>query len=639
MGNSSSLKTRVSIYQAVRQISSGNRAVRENAAAFLKMHSEVSIPILEKILNRSRDHRRQFFAAAILHKLGHPRGIQFLMGYLVWRLPSSPNISCELAEAILEIDSPEASAALLDVWPSIPIHSDNIQIHQLICKLCAEMKENRILEVLLVQAHRLPELFLKTVTVFGEQSLPYIEKLLQDKDPARRKLAVDAAKSIQSSSLYHVLVPMLRDSSPEIRDAVPAAMLGIRNAKTVVEEIEFAVLEGWSSIAAVQAITSLRKSPDKWLAPLLDRWPPSNTVNGGDTKETVLYVLSHLTTFSPDSTLIRVTVCRLLERAIDYDIAKAAMTYLAEEQPSDSALNECIVSALLPWLSAIDPNIRAVTAEALSRYGSNIGVQHEALLNSSYPRETVLHKFQVMLRGSNSDLNTPSQSVRTLKELDIFAYRPPGWDDYLQRDIVPVKISKELIRQLTNLLKNVCKEMISPSKLQNTPDLLASGIAAIRTLGEVYISNRAIISMELQKIVMQPDSLQHQIRNNYQEVTRILRSEAAASLSCVSRETSFVVFLEAACTNRLEVQLSGISALGFLGDVRAMPLLTSFLNGQEESLKPAARAAIKAVQDKNPEIITLLRASVESIDPSTLLRVVDTEGITNSKELLRHSAS
>lgn len=638
-----SLSNRILLHKAAHQISSHDRSIRDKSVSVLKMHCELSIPLLERMLNRSRDHRRQFFAAAVLHKLGHPRGMQFLTGFLLWRLPTSAFIRSELEQAILEIGTPEAASALLDVWPSIPIHSDNIQIHVLICKICSKLKEIRVLETLSTNAHRFPFLFLKTTTEFGEASLPFIERMLRDQDPIRRKIGVKAAKGIHTPSFFNLLTPLLRDTSEEVREAVPIALIEIQNTQETVEEIACAIVEGWSSIASVQTIALDHKSPDNLISPIISRWPLAEDAQHGDTQETVLYILNHLTEICPGSTEMKDVVCKLLERDIDPEIAHAAITFLAGEKLDDSFRKERAVKALTPWLSSINPIVRAVTAEALSSCGSDSGVIHEALLKSRTPSESVLHKFQVLLHSVYSETTIGQNTPRLLPFFNQNSYRPPGWNDIAASNHPSIIVSSEQLELLMRLLKNVYEEMKSHSKKRNIPDILATGVAVMRALGDVEILQKQKVCRTLQSIIMHPDMIlqsesgQEKHGNYYREVTTVLRAESAATLAQISRDAAFVTYIQAACDTKYEVKLTGVAALGYIGDVRAIAVLIPILSDSDENLQLCVKSAIRLIQEQNPDMLTLLRASQTPIAAETLLRQVETAIEIDSNELLRHS--
>ncbi len=626
------LTTRLSLLHAARQTASQHRSVRESSLALLKLHTPISISILENILNRSKDTRQQFFAATTLHQLGHSRGMQFLMGFLLWRLPASRVVCENLELAILEIGFPEASTALLDVWPSVPIRSENEQIFQMICWLCAEMKDIRLLETIYGAAHRHSNLFIETCERFGERSLPFIEKMLRDEDPIRRRLAVEAAGKVNSTYLFDLLVPALRDNSAEVRQAVPAALAACSRGADFVEKLEAALQEGWSSPAAVHILQSGNKLSYDICITILNRWPADQAHRSGDSGEPIISVLSYLSQPSIDSAVY--TVIGLLSRDITEKVAFAALSYLANNVDSPDMFSEAVLRALLPWLSSIHPKMRLAASKALAGFGCNLGAEFELLLSSQLPKDSIMQKFMTVLKSTPRQLN---MYIPTLKNS---SFAPLRYSES-RLDTTNICEGTDLCKPILLLLRRIDEEISTCRAVNSLDDLLISGIAVLRSCSAVNTPDMAPYYKALQNIVLQVDPVfEARTPSSWQSIetaTGILRIEAAAALIRISRHAGFVISIQAASHTRAEVQIAGVKALGLIGDPRAISLLLSLQVSGDESIRGCAKSAVRAIQHQNPEIVSLLRGSVRTESNEYLLRTLETGGNSEPGELLRQS--
>ena len=112
---------------------------------------------------------------------------------------------------------------------------------------------------------------------------------------------------------------------------------------------------------------------------------------------------------------------------------------------------------------------------------------------------------------------------------------------------------------------------------------------------------------------------------------------AAETLIDLYGADSFCLFLEALYSPYTEVIRTGMTALGMLGDSRALPHLRPITADDRHPCRDMAGQAIAQIQRTNPEMMSLLRGSAAAVgEPGTLLRAAyGNTGASSSDLLLR----
>jgi HEAT repeat protein len=634
------LQLQMQIWQAASRLGSPDDVERVNAMQTLYLAGHASIPALRRVV-RTPYARKQFAAAVVLHRLGEPEGMITLKEALLWRLATDLELAPELEAAFVAIGAPDAVTTLIDMWGKFSDWGDNYQALTLICRVWATLRDPRALDSLTERAQRIPELFVQTVPAFGQMAIPYMERMTREHDSQRRILAISALGGINAPRSFATLVPLLRDPDPEVRAAVPAALVtsgGTREAReTLIEAIKVA----FSSRAAIEILARLGPPPYEVLLELIARWNPQNSTPKGDTGGAVLAALSILAHAPwPNSRLIT-PLCELLKRNPGVELTARIAYVLGVRGKSGTAIDYEARDALWPLLAHADSSVREEASQALGRLGDSLGRQWVQLLADCRPQGSLLTRLETLLRGGPDASMVAAQAMQQVSQWVSRVSRetveklaaPPG------AKLAPPACAQdsrvpELLRSLLNNSLDSLFRVTTPADVEQN---LAVTVSVIRALGRVGIPAalsardgllRALRCVK-RNVVYEGNASGPFRRSEVREVGEMVRLAAAETLMELYGPESFPLLLEALYAPQMECVVTAVLALGRLGDVRALPHIQHLLNhtamesepGRMSPLAVAANQAIAAIRRTNPEMMTLLRASsAADTQIDTLLR-------------------
>lgn len=613
--------TQAQIWRAYLKLNAPDDDERFRAMEALRSHGNDSLTCLRFALRRGDSPRLQFAAAVVLHRLGDAVGITTLIEALRWRLPAEPALASELESAFIAIGSPDAVNALLTLWWSLPDWDDHNKTMESICRVWKALRDPHALDGLIGRALRIPDLFLQTVPAFGEMAICRMEPMLREADPHVRKLAIRALGGIVSGRGFYLLSQGLRDPDPQVRAFVPAALESSGGGQAAYRVIVGSVQEGFSTREAVESLLRIGPVPYEALILLVSRWNTAGNASAGDTKQAVMAALSALEVAAWPNTLIVPALCDLLERGPTDDIAAATARVLAIRGPVGDAADLRVHQALLGLLTSVSGETRRQADKALARFGDNVGRQFGLLLESCIPKEKLFDRVQSILKNGGDATVLATQAVQQLtqwmtrmsKETVERLSQTGGAREEITGDVYDNRIGG-LMR---GLVRNALTGLERSNQPERTEEMLALSIGGIRSTmrlaGPSIHENRDELILALhtvkQSLVYTSPSSPAQRKSEMREVADELREAAAESLIACYGAGCFGIFVEAAFGLSMDVQRTGMAALGRLGDVRALPLLQPYSKDVGSPLAGTAQAAIAAIKRTNPEMMTLLRAS------------------------------
>lgn len=647
------------IWKAASRLGSPDDTERTLAMQTLYAAGYPSIPHLRR-LTKASFARTQFGAAVVLHRLGNPEGMATLKEALKYRLQTDMELAPELEAAFIAIGAPDAVTELIKEWGTIPDWSENHQALTLICRVWATLRDPRAIEELTTRARNIPDLFIDTIPAFGQMAIPSLKRMAGERDPQRRILAIGALGGIAAPSSFEVLIPLLRDPDPEVRAAVPTALVSSGGAREAREALIESILEEFSSRAAVETLVRLGPPPYETLLEIITRWNPQTLTPKGDTGGAVLAAVTSLTHTSWPNTRLIPPLCDLLKRKPGAELTACIAHVIGVRAQSGTAVDTEARNTVWPLLAHTDPNVRLEAAGALGRLGDNLGRQFTQLLAEARPQGSLLTRLEALFRGGPDASAVAAQTMQQVSQwvsrvsretVEKLAAPPgvkPAASAYAHDSRLPELLQKLLNNSLDNLPRVTAPEEVEES--------LSVTVAAIRALGRLG-SPSALPAREalLRAIRCVKRNVVHEgsasgpfRRSEVREIGEMVRMAAVETLIDLYGPDSFPLLLEALYTPQTECTETAILALGRLGDVRALPHLQRFTALSEpagmktgaSALAIAANQAIAAIRKTNPEMMTLLRAS-SALDTQTdtLLRpAAGGPPDTAPEQLLRPSA-
>lgn len=648
MGWLQSATTQITVWSAYTRLGADEDDQRNQAMETLRAAGNASLPCLRYALKQTSKPRVRFAAAVVLHRLGEPEGMATLLEALQWRLQASPFLSLELENAFIAIGSPDAVTALLDLWYRLPDWGENQLAMASICRIWAVLRDPRALDGLVTRATRIPDLFERTVPAFGEMAVVALRPMVAEPHPDRRALAIRALRHITSGRAFTLLVPLLRDPDPDVRATVPEALERCGGASAAAQAITEALQAGYSTRAAIDAVIHIGPVPYHALRDLVARWNPHSLSPTGDTAPAVLAAIKALVHAPWPNAQFLPTLCDLLARRPDAVLTAAAAQLIGVRGlPADPTAPQAR-EALWPLISHADATVRAEAAESLSRLGEPVGKQIVQLVQSCRPQGSLLNKLQAILRGGPDVGQAASQAVlqvsqwltRVSKETVERLATPGAGSPALADTRVPASLKQ--------LLANGLQALEQAATPEETEELMALCVAALRALSRNGASTILLARSEVlgallcvkRSLVYEDAKTQQPFRKSeMREVADVVRAAAVETLLLAYNEASFPLFLELLYSPLMEIQATGLMALGRLGDVRALSHLQAFLTDGAHPLAAAAQEAISAIRRTNPEMMTLLRGSMPNDPhPETLLRPASGVPNVSSEHLLRPTA-
>ncbi|MCS6777096.1 MAG: HEAT repeat domain-containing protein [Chloroherpetonaceae bacterium] len=629
------------IWQAAASLGSPDDAERAQAMQVLECAGHQSIPHLRHAV-RSSFPRTQFAAAVVLHRLGDPEGMAILSEALQYRLPLNPNLAPELESTFVAVGAPDAVTLLLKVWGQLPEWTENQQALHLICRVWARLRDPRALDALCLRAQRIPDLFLETIPAFGTAALPHLSRMAAERDPQRRMLAARALASIPGEESLEIFHRLLRDEDPDVRAAVPEALLIACGTQKTGAMLLAALQEHYSTAQLVEMLARLGDVPVEPLLDLVSRWDPQTRTPAGDTGGSVKAALVLLQRVScPNSQLIPV-LCALLQRKPDADLTTEIAHLIGVRGRSGGTLDREVRETLLPLLAHTDARVREAAARALNRLGDAVGQRMLQLLAECRLQGNLLSRLEALIRGGPEATAIAAQTMQQVSQWVSRLSREKGERIDHSRSAGQMhrmgSRDPRLIGLLRRLLDNtltLLPRLSAFNEVNETLMLAASAIRALARLGrpaaaEAHAELRRALRCVRRSLIHEEHTGGAPRRSEVREVGTVVRTTAAEALIELYGPDSFPFFLEALYAPHPECAETAILVLGRLGDARALPHLQRFVTPAETTrtdskssttLSAAAVQAIAAIRRTNPDVMTLLRAStVVDSRPDTLLR-------------------
>lgn len=647
------------IWNAYRLLCSGNVAERRCAIHTLKTLAPASLPCLRFCIEGQNVKRTQFAAAVALRQLGEPievdgepLGLKTLTENLRLLLPHRGDMAPELEAAWLALDEPDATTELLKVWNRATYWSDSNLVLICIGHVWAKRREPRVLEALARKADSVPKIFEETITAFGEEALPVLEKMTTDPNPHIRILAVQALKKIMGVRSLNLLAPLLRDADPVTRAQVPQAMLKTGWPAESVRQIGLALEAGFSSPEALGVMEEIGPIHYAALIQLISRWDPTSRKVSGDTELSVFAALRLLEKSRPDDGTLLPALRALLRRGLNPSLTAETIRIIGVVGLRDAAPLNPLREEILPFLSCADDTTRGSAARVLDLFGVSLGVELEHLLAETRPQESLLTKFQAILLGG---AEAEAAADKALQQVG-------GWLTKVTKDTAgrfgatnsplasPTCADARLPETLNTLLLNALTALGDRRASEETAERLSLCVACLRVAARFRAEQATVLHGAIVRAF-------HCVRfgliagrvtggamrsGDVEEVGRLVRQEASATLLQIYGADAFPLFIEGLYASAIDIRLTAVSALGRLGDARALPHLAPSLARPGNPLFSAAKEADALIRGANPEIMTLLRASSAQSDarPETLLRPALYSGnATPPDQLLRPAPS
>ena len=633
------------------QLSASDPGARLRAIEVLSQAGSAAIPCLRFHLLRTVTRRPPFAAAVALHRLKVPEGMATLLQALDRPLSVFTEFAPSLEEAFLLVGSPDATVALLAVWPAMAewqnaavLSPDTSSRIRMICRVWAGLQDPNVLDTLCEYATRIPELFPPTVAAFGQMAVRKLREAAQSTDPFQRLLVIRTLERIPGEASFRALTPLLRDPSPLVRGEACRALTVVGSPHTSSDAVAQAIQAGYSSEAAVHLLAAAGH-PLLYdvLLQLVER-APSLPTSTQDTPGAVQLALDLLMRANwPAETLLRIA-CTLLAKPVPLEIVLATIPHLAALRGRCPDGTERVQDVLWNLLADLNPRVRAQAAQTLFLWGDPNGRRFLDLLAECRPQGSFLEKMTTLLRGGPDASQAATQAVQQIQH----------WVTRLSREAVVRLSSPTLEREpvrtpalqdprvpalARKLLGSGLHSLQSPRALDETEEALTLSITAIRILRRLGIPEALIAQTELLRALYACKPLLT-ADGRVSELGEPVREEAALALIEFLGAESFGLFVAALQAPGFEVRGTAILALGRLGDARAVPYLQPIAAEPHSLLAPYAVQALAVIRQNNPEMMTLLRgSSQQDSQPETLLRPLPFSRPDSAPDLLLRPTS
>ena len=660
MGLLDTTLARARAWNAAASLASDSDSDRRHAMQTLRDLGPASLPALRAALRRSGAPRAQFAAAVVLHWLSDPSGMPVLLDALRWQIATTPQIARDLEAAFVAIGPPDGVDALMRVWQqTLPVKStrktiskENRSVLTTICRAWVQMGDPRPLALLAQAAEQTPELFEDAVPRFHAHALPHLAPLTRDAQPARRSLAVRTLRHIAGEPSGMLMIPLLRDPDPAIRALTALALDKMRRQghlplALTQSAILQAVQAGFSTPQAVEVLIAQRTPhAQEALLQLVLRWPQPET---HDTLEAVLAALpalNQLPFVTPTARGERMTLlCGLLTRCDEPRLLAALACTLVQHGSGGRQADATARKCLLPLLAHLDADTRSQAANALAALDDPLGKALVNALESAWPPVHWRDRLQNLLRGSADSVNADTDAAKVANQVaNQVANEAVQWFGRVSRGTVerlsgtgPARVSDtmaaadaRLPQSLRLLLANALTQAARPSPSDQSETGLDLCVACIRAIARLQGDTARLAHAEFVRALhLCPvgqagaftRSAPHADAVRLRDQAEGVRLAAGHALLALYGPDSFPLFLECLYVAPISVRAMGIAFLGELADVRALPHLQQASSQNDPLLAVCLSDAIARIRDRNPETMTLLRASAPAdARPHTLLR-------------------
>lgn len=627
------------VWTAYTHLDSKEVAVYRSGMETLRRFGGDSLSILRFGLRRQDHPHVQIRCAVVLHWLGQPDGMPFLIDMMQWRAYTRQDLTKELEAAFLAIGAPDAVDALIKLWKQFLDLDDQHVVPASICRIWAELRDPAVLPSLVASSMRIPGLFERTVPVFGEMAMPHLKHMANDADPRRRMLAIRTLGHIPGISSYEILYPLLCDQNPEVRAMIPRVLDTVAGPIAAVRVLSEAHRSGYTTGESVRMLIQY-SPPDlhALLAGLLTRYEPRPLET--DTVEAVVEAVQAFTRVAWPNAQVTPILCALLERRVDSAIVFAVVRTLGERGQSGDDSDQQARKAIWILLTWAETEIRVEAAQTLARLGEPFGLQVQDLLEAGRPQDNVLRKIRATLIGTQDmgqAVTEAAQHVanwftRVSRETVVRFGTPGTTQNAIEMALQDPRLPEMLRRLLNNTLDRL--DRMTPTLV--TEEALSVTVATLRSLARLREPHARIAKPEILRAYflvkdITPDGYGQEAP---QEVAGVVREAAAQCLIAVFGPESYEMLLPGLSHTRQEILETTIQALGKLGDARAVPHLEKLM-----LLTVSAQGAIAMIRKGNPEMMTLLRGSSGAeVGADSLLRpAAETAQNSNPELLLRPS--
>ena len=609
------------IMRAMATLNSPDEKERESAKNALLAIGVASIPSLRRAITPYRNVRLQISAATLLYRLGDPQGIVHLTDLL--RHLTSHEGEEELRDAFLQLNPVHSRSILRQEWQLIQDWNTANPVPDFISRLWVTLGDPSFLDLLCRDADRRPSLFLSIAPRFGETAVPAFDRMLSEPSPERRLLAVQALKCVRTPRSFSVLARGLRDFDPQVREAIPRALVEVGGRQSAAEVVLRALDEGFASVSGMSLIAEGMSYPFGHVNELLERWNPHAPLQKVDAP-TVRWIVEFVTVNRLD--LYLPTFCRLIERRPSPQMTSALLKAIGSRCAFEEEGRAGGLTVLHAHLSHVSPTSREAAATALVPLGFPLGARFVRLLDEA-----------IALRNANLMRNRVGRMAQAAMNLLIGVQRRDA-ETFTSEEQKQLSLwSVALLRESLKMLSKTQDER-EVTETQETVQGTLTLLARLMKKPDTPMRDALVDALHFVRIVRLKGGEGSASFGAGQstDVGEPIRGLAIGVLQTLYGTDAYPLFVELAFASNPVLQETGIEALTSTSETRALIPLMLLLTHPNSRVQKAAKSAIETIKMGNPEMMTLLRAST-SLDPlpQTLLRPVEDNPDFRTDELLR----
>jgi len=620
-------------------LGSKDDAERYKAMAAMRECGDAAKWCLRLAIQQAGQPRVQLAAAVVLHWLGDRAGLLTLTEALKWRASSEPQLPALLESAFITIGSPDAVAALLTVWNMLPDWGDHELVRTVICRVWSALRNPTVLPHVAAKALINPARFEQTVLVFGEMAIPVLRDLTAANDADRRALAVQTLRHIPGQRAFSSLLPLLTDPEISVRALVPAALERTGTLQAALPDISRAVRQGFPSIEAVSLLCAERPVDlAETFSALFESWSPPLRCDYAS--EIFSRAMPAMLQHASDHGRTLRALCRVLGLSVSRDLSVSLIlaieTLARKVEPADRSVMDSLLEQLAsPWAE-----VRQQAACSLGRLGDPLPAKVIAFLDECRPQDSLFSQLQVILRGGRDAGAAATQAVQQVTKwwgrLTADAQEAVRRADPTGGDLTSARSDPRFAAILSGILAAAIRAKESSLTTQEQDDRVALVVLLLRALARLGCPaaleawHEIVSVLHLAGYAFSTNDGRQAARHS--EVTG---AAAAEALMALYGPDSFGLFLAAIYSPDPAVARTGITALGMLGDSRAVPHLRWISCSEGHPCADMAAQAIAQIRRTNPEMMSLLRGSAPlAHDTSTLLRAANGNSSDRSSERL-----
>jgi hypothetical protein len=261
-------------------------------------------------------------------------------------------------------------------------------------------------------------------------------------------------------------------------------------------------------------------------------------------------------------------------------------------------------------------------------------------LDQCKPQDSLFSQLQVILRGGRDAGMAATQAVQQVTKwwarLTTDAQEAARRGDPSSFDITSARNDPKFVAVMTSMLASAMRARGASRSPQDLDDRVGLIVLLLRALARLGCPAALDAWHEIVSVLHFPANtfsiMDAQHARRHIEVTGAAAAEALITLY---GSDSFGLFLAAVYSPEPTVARTGITALGMLGDSRAVPHLSWISASEGHPCAEMAAHAIAQVRRTNPEMMSLLRGSAaQAHDNGTLLRAASGNGSDKSGERL-----